>query len=109
MGNWKRATLVIGAMVAASSIVQFTAREGTGWRVVYRETFHDALAIDDAAWMLDPQGPASPWNVDQFDDDGEAWVAVSGDAFTDALGTLAIYRKRVTFGEDGWLTASTLR
>jgi hypothetical protein len=73
--------------------------------VVHRESFRVAPAVDSAAWVRDPQGPDSPWNVDQFDDDGEAWPRISGQAFSRALSTLAVYRKRVTFGEDGWLTA----
>ena len=55
--------------------------------------------------MKDEQGPTSPWHVDEFDDDGEAWTSLSGPAFTGGADVSAIYRKRVTFGRDGWLTA----
>ena len=68
---------------------------------MHRESFREALHVDQVAWVKDPQGPASPWHVDQFDDDGEAWARLSGPAFSRALRTFAVYRKRFTFGADG--------
>jgi hypothetical protein len=97
------AIAVIVAAVAVAVPVDEDAR--TRWRMVHRESFRETLHVDQVAWVKDPQGPASPWHVDQFDDDGEAWARLSGPAFSRALSTFAVYRKRVTFGADGWLTA----
>ena len=105
MDGGTRAWLLMGSGIAAAIAMQVATGEDPRWRVVHHESFDSALSVDAASWVKDPQGPDSPWNVDQFDDDGEAWPAISGPAFTEALSTLAVYRKRVRLGEDGWLTA----
>jgi len=97
------ACLAIAA--AAWAVVSGGHSSTDGWRVVERETFADPLTVDSEPWVRDPQGPGSPWNVDEFDDDGESWSRLSGPKFTRDLSTLAVYRKRVTFGDHGWLTA----
>ena len=61
--------------------------------------------MDSAAWTRDPQGDDSPWHVDDLDDDGAVWRTISGPAFGEALRTFDVFRKRVTFGDGGWLTA----
>ncbi|GLW63468.1 hypothetical protein Arub01_17120 [Actinomadura rubrobrunea] len=76
-----------------------------GWTLVAREDFDRPLPVDRAPWRLDPQGPRSPWHVDAFDDDGEAWKKISGPEFERRLATLNVFRKRVAFGRNGWLTA----
>jgi len=76
-----------------------------GWQVVHHETFDERLVVDQAAWTKDPHGAASPWHVDDYDDDGDVWSALSGPDFQRALETFAVFRKRVSFGEGGWLTA----
>ncbi len=108
MGRARTRIFVGGAvalLAAAAAGEFFTDDPRKRWRVVKHETFSVGLHIDEAPWVKDPQGPGSPWHVDEFDDDGEAWTAMSGESFTRAMDTLAVYRKRVTFGRDGWLTA----
>lgn len=97
----------IAAFATAAVLVVVTVDEPsrTRWKVLHQESFREALPVDEAAWVKDPQGRSSPWHVDQFDDDGEAWARISGPAFTRAIARTAIYRKRVAFGADGWLTA----
>ncbi|MEU5876325.1 hypothetical protein [Spirillospora sp. NPDC047279] len=75
------------------------------WVLVAQEGFDRRLPVDGAAWRRDPLGKDSPWHVDQFDDDGDAFRAISDPDLTRQLATLDIYRKRVPFGRDGWLTA----
>ncbi len=97
--------------LAAAAVLLFSLALTTSqprrlnWRLVRAETFDAPLNIDDAPWVRDPQGDHSDWNVDAFDDDGQAWRAMSGPTFSAALRTFDIYRKRVRFGEAGWLTA----
>lgn len=81
------------------------ARAEDRWVLVAHEGFDRPLRVDGAAWRLDPQGPRSPWHVDAFDDDGEAWTKISGRRFQRRLDTLNVFRKRVEFGRKGWLTA----
>lgn len=73
--------------------------------MVREETFDTALSVDRAAWVRDPQTRSSRWAVDQFDDNGAAWQAMSGPAMKKQMATLNVYRKRVRFGAGGWLTA----
>lgn len=75
------------------------------WRVLRAENFSSTLSVNKAAWVRDSQTASSRWAVDQFDDNGRAWHKISDPAFTNQIGTLNVYRKRVTFGTGGWLTA----
>ncbi|GAA4389130.1 hypothetical protein GCM10023088_63360 [Actinomadura verrucosospora] len=82
-----------------------TAAGGGRWKLVAQERFDRPLRVDGAPWRLDPQGPRSPWAVDAFDDDGAAWKKISGPLFERQMKTLNVFRKRVAFGQRGWLTA----
>lgn len=101
------AALSIGAGLAPSP--RATAVEPgppvLSWQVVRAENFTTTLAVNKAAWMRDPQTASSPWAIDQFDDNGRVWHAISDPAITNQMATLNVYRKRVKFGTDGWLTA----
>ena len=104
----RSAAAIVSACVAlllATSLSPNEDGDGTSWRLVAEETFDDPLDVDTAGWTRDPQGDDSPWHVDDLDDDGAVWRTISGPAFSEALRTFDVYRKRVTFGEDGWLTA----
>ncbi|CAA9351582.1 MAG: FIG01205464: hypothetical protein [uncultured Nocardioidaceae bacterium] len=79
--------------------------EPVEWRLLHHESFDTQLDVDSTPWTLDPQGSASAWNVDAFDDDGEAWHSLSGPAFGEALSQFHVFRKQVAFGENAWLTA----
>jgi hypothetical protein len=117
--SWKAAVAAAGATAMTTASVGWpapagnaSAAYGTGasagkgrWVLVDAEDFDRPLHVDGAPWRLDPQGKHSPWNVDAFDDDGEAWTRMSGPQFAKQLATLNVYRKRVAFGSGGWLTA----
>jgi hypothetical protein len=96
---------VVLAVIAAALTTRGDDGKGTRWRLLAEETFDHQLPIDAAPWVRDPNGVHSPWHVDGLDDDGEVWNVISGPAFEQALKTFDVYRKRVTFGQDGWLTA----
>ena len=75
------------------------------WQLKYQESFGKPLPVDDAPWVRDPHGEQSPWNVDHLDDDGDFFQVQGGDDFERQLNSFDILRKRVSFGQNGWLTA----
>jgi len=75
------------------------------WKLVHSENFSDAFSTADAEWIRDPQTADSPWAIDDLDDNGAAWHAISDPSFTAAMETFDVYRQSVPFGDDGWLTA----
>jgi hypothetical protein len=79
--------------------------ERPGWRLVHHEAFK--RGIDDASvpWKRDVPGPDSPYDVDEYDENGRFFEAVGGPAFATQLDRTHIYRKSFRFGERGWLTA----
>ena len=110
--SWKVAGVAVGtaaaAVVSAGWSVGASGAGASGdgrWRLVAHEEFDRPLRVDGSPWRLDPQGPRSPWAVDAFDDDGAAWKKISGPLFERQMKTLNVFRKRVAFGREGWLTA----
>ncbi|QXJ22339.1 hypothetical protein AGRA3207_003328 [Actinomadura graeca] len=111
--NWKAAVAAAGAAATVAAVAAWPAGSASGaagagpkgWILLDHEGFDEPLRVDAAKWRLDPQGPRSPWHVDAFDDDGEAWKRISGPLFDKQLATLNVFRKRVAFGHKGWLTA----
>ncbi|GLZ06253.1 hypothetical protein Acsp03_37190 [Actinomadura sp. NBRC 104412] len=113
--RWKAALAAAGSIAAVTAwpVAAGTAASGTSgradggerWVLVRHEGFDRSPGVDRAPWRRDPHGPRSPWHVDAFDDDGEAWKAISGPLFARQLGRFGVFRKRVAFGRDGWLTA----
>ncbi|MCW2819158.1 MAG: hypothetical protein JWR42_1945 [Marmoricola sp.] len=105
------AALAVPAIVPASRTVPPTPAlvssdvPAPRWRVAASEDFSTTLTVDRAAWRKDPLTATSPWAVDQFDDDGKVWHAISDPAMTRQVRTLNVFRKRVRFGTGGWLTA----
>ena len=75
------------------------------WRLVSSESFGSLGAVSKARWVRDPGGAASPWNVDHLDDDGQFFDIQGGPDFRRQLAAADVLRKRVPFGQDGWLTA----
>jgi hypothetical protein len=75
------------------------------WELVHEESFDAPLAVDVQPWIIDPHGEGSPWNVDHLDDDGEFYQAQGGADFAAQLAGADVLRKRVAFGDSGWLTA----
>lgn len=96
------ATTAAGPVIASVSADEQPART---WRVARAEGFDAPLTVDRARWVKDPMTARSRWAVDQFDDNGEAWRAISGPAFRRQLKSLNVFRKQVKFGDGGWLTA----
>lgn len=74
------------------------------WKLLHEETFDRDLGVQDQAWVVDTHGDDSPWNVDEFDDDGAYFQNLGGEHFQRALDSVSIMRKRVETGTDGWLT-----
>jgi len=81
-----------------------SASEACSWKLVRSETFVQRVPVDEANWVRDPQGDASPWNVDDLDDDGKFYQVMGGADFARHLASFDVLRKRVSFGQDGWLT-----
>ncbi|WP_439258069.1 hypothetical protein [Lonepinella sp. BR2271] len=75
------------------------------WILLYSENFDREINSQTYDWVKDPLGKESPWYVDQFGDDGEAFKAISDPRFSQAMKEFAIYRQRFSLGQDGWLTA----
>ncbi|ROR90396.1 hypothetical protein [Nocardioides aurantiacus] len=105
-------TLALGMQPGMSPEAPATAAEQAAepaptpvWRVLRAESFTKTLTVNSAPWVRDPQTATSRWAVDQFDDNGRVWHAISDPAMTRQLRTMNVYRKRVAFGTDGWLTA----
>jgi hypothetical protein len=73
------------------------------WKLLHHETF-DAPFNEPAAWTEDAHGDASPWNVDEFDDDGAYFRERGGAVFEAELRSFRSFRKSYPYGEDGWLT-----
>lgn len=90
---------------APSTAVGVDEPAPSGWTVLRAEHFDRTLTVNDAAWVKDPQTSTSRWAVDHFDDNGKVWHAISDPAMTRQMRTLDVFRKRVAFGDGGWLTA----
>lgn len=87
------------------ALFSFPSRLAAGeWKLLYEETF-DRPVNDTAKWVKDPLGKKSPWHVDSRDDDGDYFKVNGGRDFEKMLRTFDLYRKRLRFGEQGWLTA----
>jgi len=77
----------------------------TGWKLRYSEDFqHSSLNTDTSPWIRN--------NYDQpsdtiMDDNGDWWKNDYGPTWSSSvLRSFVTYRKDVTFGQDGWLTAA---
>ena len=81
------------------------AAEEPRWRLVYEETFDAPVSDELVPWQLDPGGDESPWHAGPLDDDGEYFQVHGGEAFQRQLASFNTFRKRLPFGQDGWLTA----
>ncbi|NIY83709.1 hypothetical protein [Vibrio hepatarius] len=75
------------------------------WVLVASESFDNEFTTDNDDWILDTGGKNSPWYIDELDDFGEVWHKISDPQFSKNLATLNIFRKRIEFGDSGWLTA----
>lgn len=83
-------------------------KKARNWQLKYHENFGKPLPVDSAPWVRDPLGKESPWYVDdpaKLNDDGKWFEIHGGEDFNRHIESFDILRKRVPFGEDGWLTA----
>jgi hypothetical protein len=97
------ATLPASAATSASPAA--TSASPAGWRLADSEDFNHPLSIDSASWQRDSLDTKSPWHVDQWDDNGPYYQINGGSDFTKDVNSFDLMRKRVTFGQGGWLTA----
>jgi hypothetical protein len=71
-----------------------------GWKLMYEETFSQPVRDRGAGWVRDDFSS----QINHLDDNGEVWHINGGPAFAEALASFDMYRKRVVFGQDDWLT-----
>lgn len=106
---WPKGLVVLGlicllvAALATPALASGKQNKGKQWRLVYNEPFGKKVP-DNAPWVWDRYGDNS-WDHGPFDDDGQFFFNVGGQAFLDQLDTFRTYRKVVQFGHKGWLTA----
>lgn len=80
--------------------------EHVDWELKYKEDFSEDLQVDDKPWERDDYGKNSLWGVNgELDDDGKFFHVKGGENFARHLDSFWLMRKRVSFGEDDWLTA----
>ncbi len=75
------------------------------WDLVAHEDFNNPIDSSNYNWVEDLGGTSSPWYIDQFDNDGEAWHQMSDPQFSENLASMKIFRKQFQFGQNNWLTA----
>ncbi len=76
------------------------------WKLLYEETF-DLPFREPSEWTEDTYGPASPYHVDIFDEDGDFFVGKYGNNFLQELKSFKSFRKSYSYGRDGWLTVES--
>ncbi|UJF17775.1 hypothetical protein L0B53_12130 [Vibrio sp. SS-MA-C1-2] len=81
------------------------AAQSTEWQLVEHETFDRPFTTENADWLEDKGGETSSWYIDDFDDFGKVWNKISDPQFTKNMGSMKIFRQRVVFSDNGWLTA----
>lgn len=87
-----------------SGLTEPTDPEAAGWTLLREETFDSDLGVDGVDWEVDPLTPDSKWAVDHLDDNSRYFEVKGGEAFGEHLDSFDLLRKRVTAGEDDWLT-----
>ncbi|PSK89674.1 hypothetical protein CLV63_12568 [Murinocardiopsis flavida] len=75
------------------------------WKLVHAEDFSRFKPAGDTGWKPDKDGPGSPYDVDGYDNDGEYFKTIGGEAFEEHLAGIDLYRRSFEFGKGGWLTA----
>jgi len=110
-----RTGVVVTALAAATALLAPAAlaseREARGgpdadWRLVRSESFsRPIVARDDTGWFADKDEAGSPYDVDEYDNDGDYFRTFGGEDFDRHLESVDLYRRAYSFGNDGWLTA----
>lgn len=76
------------------------------WRLIRSEAFDAPVRTTrDTGWFTDKDGPQSPYDVDEYDNDGAYFRTFGGEDFERHLAGLSLYRRSFALGTDGWLTA----
>jgi hypothetical protein len=95
------------APAAAETTVgpEATAPDPGQWQLLHAEEFNRPLGIESKPWVHDTLGPESPWATEYFGEDGEYYHDFAGPPFEADINSFWLDRKRVQFGQEGWLTA----
>lgn len=101
--NSRRRPAVIALLMILLS-VSGRAQKNIAWKLIDEETFSRPVAADSAPWVRDDLGQDSPWNAGPLSDGGTFFFMNGGESFKKQLESFHLYRKRVAFGQDGWLT-----
>src|SRR5450432_1371826 len=79
--------------------------ERTDWKLIHEERFAASIPTDAGAWRRvdydDPNSALGP-----IDDNGAFFHINGGEIFRSALSKVKTYRKKISFGQDDWLTLS---
>lgn len=77
-----------------------------GWNLKYSEDFSTKLTVDLQPWVRDDYEEGNPWYVDgELDNNGNFFKIKGKGNLQRHLDSFWLMRKRVSFGEDGWLSA----
>ena len=100
----KLASLLLGTALAATLAGPAIAQTDQGWVLKYSEDFNHNVNTDKSPWeKYNYTRPAD--NI--MDDNGDWWKNDYGaDKYLAALHSYDVFRKNVTIGKDGWLTAT---
>jgi hypothetical protein len=82
-----------------------TTPDPAHWRLLHAEDFRHPIPTESTPWVHDAYGPESPWYAEYFGEDGEYYHDFGGPPFEEDIASFWLDRKRVQFGQDGWLTA----
>lgn len=96
---------ILSSIISACGADSDDSEINKKWKLMAHETFDNKFTTDNDDWTLDQGGNNSPWYIDDLDDFGEVWNKISDPQFSENLSTFNIFRKRIEFGDNGWLTA----
>lgn len=74
------------------------------WKLLYEEKFDRPINLDSFPWVRDGMGPESAWYAGPLSDGGAFFHINGGEQFKKQLESFTLYRKRIKFGKDAWLT-----
>lgn len=76
------------------------------WQLVAAESFNKPMSVtQDTGWFANKDEAGTPYDVSVYDNDGEYFRAIGGEAFEKNLDAVSLHRRSFAFGDRGWLTA----
>ncbi|GAA1368902.1 discoidin domain-containing protein [Catellatospora chokoriensis] len=94
---------VLFAATASAVTAVPAAAAPPGWQLLYTENFTTPFNSNNSPWVRDTYATG----FDNITDDPGVWYHNDyGSAWDTALNSFATYRKDITLGQNGWLTAS---